>query len=85
MEHELTTGKLLDENGEVVEFVGDTDENDDFSQVEREVYKEQVYTEKSYLSYSNDSDDYNSDDQDQDQEDEDLEEDGFSITELDEE
>ena len=77
--------KLLDENGEVVEFVGDTDENDDFSQVEREVYKEQVYTEKSYLSYSNDSDDYNSDDQDQDQEDEDLEEDGFSITELDEE
>ena len=75
--------KLLDENGEEVIFVEDSDETDDFAQIERTIDAEEVYPEKkSYLSQSDDSFGYSEDDEQDDDVDED---DGFSITDLDDE
>ena len=75
--------KLLDENGEQIIFVEDPDEADDFHQIERSIDAQEVYPEKkSYLSRSEESLDYSDDDE---YIDEDVDEDdGFSITELDE-
>jgi len=77
--------KLLDENGEIVVFAEDPDEIDEYSQIDRMVDNEEVYPEKkSFLSRMGDADDLSDNDSDQDEE-ENLEEDGFSITELDDE
>ena len=78
--------KLLDENGEEVKFIEDPDEIDDYSSIERMVDAQEVYPEKKpFLSRENDVNESMDNDEDQDDYDDDLEDDGFSITELDEE
>ncbi|MGF0040676.1 DNA-directed RNA polymerase subunit beta [Peptoniphilaceae bacterium SGI.131] len=75
--------KLLDQDGQEVVFVEDPDEHDDYSQIEKMVIGEEEYTERSFIQ--NKEEDESEGGEDEFEDEEFYEEDGFSITELDEE
>ena len=73
--------KLLNDKGEEVVFVEDPDETDNYAQIERMVDAQEVFPErKTFLQRSS-----TVEEDEDDEDDENLEEDGFSITELDDE
>ena len=76
--------KLLDENGEEVKFAEDIDEIEDFAQIDRMSEQEEVFPEKKSYLIRDDEPADDSDDEEYDDEYDEIE-DGFSLTELDEE